>query len=118
VLIVFLILPVIVLVERGQGIGRAFQLVHADFGAAVARLATIVGLHIAFVLVEGLFSAILDPATSSGPGVTVASAILSAGFSAATGVVMSPLLLTAYADMRARHEPFSTAYLIPHPGSN
>nr|WP_221382827.1 sulfur globule family protein [Actinoplanes polyasparticus] len=118
VLIVFLILPVIVLVERGQGIGRAFQLVHASFGAAVARLATIVGLHIAFVLVESVLSAILNPAAGSGPGVTVASAILSAGFSAATGVVMSPLLLTAYADMRARHEPFSTAYLIPHPGSN
>ncbi|MCM4080808.1 hypothetical protein LXN57_24845 [Actinoplanes sp. TRM88002] len=118
VLIVFLILPVIVLVERGQGISRAFQLVHANFGAAVARLATMVGLHIAFVLVEGVFSAIVNPTTGSGPGFTVATAILSAGFSVATGVVMSPLLLTAYADMRARHEPFSTAYLIPHPGSS
>ncbi|MCO8272902.1 hypothetical protein M1L60_20105 [Actinoplanes sp. TRM 88003] len=118
VLIVFLILPVIVLVERGQGISRAFQLVHADFGPAAARLAVIVGMHIAFVIAEGIFSAVLNPTTAAGPGVTVATAVLSTAFSVATGVVMSPLLLTAYADMRARREPFSTAYLIPHPGTN
>jgi hypothetical protein len=119
VAVVFLILPVIVLLERGQGIGRAFRLVHADFGAAAARLAVIVGLHIAFVLAEGVFSAILAPSSAAaGPGLTVASSVFSVAFSVVTGIVMSPLLLTAYADMRARHEPFSTAYLAPHPGSD
>ena len=39
--------------------------------------------------------------------------MVSAVFSVATGVVSPALLLTTYADMRARLEPFSTAYLMP-----
>ena len=41
-----------------------------------------------------------------------ASELVSAVFSVASSVILAPMLLTAYADMRARHEPFSTAYLV------
>ncbi|MGK5681082.1 hypothetical protein [Actinoplanes sp. URMC 104] len=113
---VFITLPAIILLERGRGIGRAFQLFHADFGPALARAATTVGLYAAFALAETVFSTILDPRGDAGTAVSVFLAFVSAAFSIATGVVISPLVLTAYADMRARHEPFSTAYLAPHPG--
>ncbi len=116
--IVFLILPPIILLERGAGVGRAFRLFHADFGASVARIATVVGVYLGFIVIEAIFTAILSPTTGAVTALSVAGAVLSAMFSVATGVVVSPLILTAYADMRARHEPFSTAYLVPHPGTN
>ncbi|WP_250035609.1 hypothetical protein [Paractinoplanes maris] len=109
--IVLIILPPIILLERGKGIGRAFQLFHADFGASIARIATVGGLNIAFILVEGVFVGVLNPGADTSSPLGIASAVLSALFSVATGVVICPLILTAYADMRARHEPFSTAYL-------
>ncbi|WP_433828621.1 hypothetical protein ACQP2E_04575 [Actinoplanes sp. CA-015351] len=62
------------LVQRGAGIGRCFQLFHADFGASIARVATVYGI--------------------------------------ALGVVGTAFLVTTYADMRARRESFSTAYLM------
>ncbi|MBM2618887.1 hypothetical protein JIG36_25335 [Actinoplanes sp. LDG1-06] len=113
--LVFMILPPIILLERGQGISRAFQLFHADFGAALGRVATVLGLYIAFAVVEGIFSTALDPTGTAGTGVSLFLALVSTAFSIASGVVVSPLILTAYADMRARHEPFSTAYLAPQP---
>ena len=111
VLTVVLVLPVIILLERGQGIGRAFQLFHADFGAALARIVTIIALYFGFAVVEMIFSAVLAPTEDPSTAINVLMAIVSAAFSVATTVVVSPLLLTAYADMRARREPFSTAYL-------
>ncbi|MBL7260583.1 hypothetical protein [Paractinoplanes lichenicola] len=109
------ILTPIILLERGQGVGRAFQLFHADFGAALGRIATIFGFYIAFAFVEGIFTTAIDPSGTAGTGIALFTAVLSTGFSVASGVVISPLVLTAYADMRARHEPFSTAYLVPQP---
>ena len=107
-----LVLPVVVLLERGQGIGRAFQLFHADFGAALARIATIVGVYLGFAVVESIFSGMLGPAAVEGSVVvTIVLAVIGGAFSIAANLVVSPLLLTAYADMRARREPFSTAYL-------
>ncbi|MBG0569204.1 hypothetical protein I4J89_48155 [Actinoplanes sp. NEAU-A11] len=116
--LVMLVLPVIVLLERGNGIGRAFKLFHADFGAAIGRVATIVGIMLAFGLVETVLSSYLvTPSNLSDDGVDVGlaltAAVISAAFSIISSIVVSPLLLTAYADMRARHEPFSTAYLAP-----
>ncbi|WP_433375331.1 hypothetical protein ACQPZX_05730 [Actinoplanes sp. CA-142083] len=114
---VFSILPVVVLLERGNVIGRVFQLFHANFGAALGRIAVFLGLNVAFFLVESTFTNALFPGASSGDistGGTVASELVSALFSVASAVVLAPMLLTAYADMRARHEPFSTAYLA-HP---
>jgi hypothetical protein len=113
------VLPVIILLERGQGIGRAFQLFHADFGAAIGRVATIIGISVAFGIVDGFLSTGLTAGGAIGDGVgvglAVIAAIISGVISIASSIVSSPLLLTAYADMRARHEPFSTAYLVPAP---
>ena len=111
VVAVLMILPPLILLERGQGIGRAFQLFHADFGAALGRAATIVGLYFAFSLVSTSFSGALNSGGEPNVGMGIVAAIIGAGLSIATFVVISPLLLTAYADMRARREPFSTAYL-------
>ncbi|MDY7085612.1 MAG: hypothetical protein SYR96_10940 [Actinomycetota bacterium] len=113
--VVLMVLTPIVLLERGQGIGRAFQLFHADFGAALARVATVFGFYIAFAVVEGIFTAAVDPTARASTGVALFLAFVSTGFSVAAGVVISPMVLTAYADMRARREPFSTAYLAPQP---
>ena len=113
--LVLMTLTPIVLLERGQGIGRAFQLFHADFGAALGRVATVFGFYIAFAVVEGIFTTVVDPLGTAGAGIALVQAFMSAGFSVASGVVLSPMILTAYADMRARREPFSTAYLVPQP---
>ncbi|MFI5492078.1 hypothetical protein [Actinoplanes sp. NPDC051859] len=117
VALVLSVLPVVVLLERGKGIGRTFELFHADFGAAIGRVATAGGIMLAFTLANGALSLVILGADDLGgdvtPGAAVAAAIVSTAFSIISNVVVSPLLLTAYADMRARHEPFSTAYLRP-----
>ncbi|MBU2670517.1 hypothetical protein KOI35_44155 [Actinoplanes bogorensis] len=115
VALVIMILPPIILLERGEGISRAFRLFHANFGAALGRAATIIGLYIAIALVESFFSSAVNPTGSSGVAVNVFLGLVSTAFTIATSIVISPLILTAYADMRARHEPFSTAYLVPQP---
>lgn len=110
------VLPVIVLLERGTGIGRAFQLFHADFGAAIGRVATIIAIMLAVTLVDSVFSGLILSAADGevSIGAAVVASVLSTIFSIILSIVASPLLLTAYADMRARHEPFSTAYLAPN----
>jgi hypothetical protein len=116
--LVLSVLPVIVLLERGNGIGRAFQLFHADFGSAIGRIATVIGIMLAVALIDNVFTSAfvntgnLD-ADGIGIGIAVVVALISAALSIVQTIVVSPLLLTAYADMRARHEPFSTAYLMP-----
>ena len=115
VALVVMVLPPIILLERGEGISRAFRLFHANFGASLGRAATVVGLYIAFGLVESFFTSALNPTGNAGAVATVFVGLVSTAFSIGTGVVISPLILTAYADMRARHEPFSTAYLVPQP---
>jgi hypothetical protein len=46
VALVMATLPAIVLLERGKGIGRAFELFHAKFGDSLARVATIAGIYL------------------------------------------------------------------------
>ncbi|GII26305.1 hypothetical protein [Planosporangium mesophilum] len=115
---VFLVLPAVVLFERGGVIARCFKLFHADAGAALARVATIVGLGIAASLVAVVFGAILNAVGAASPGVTgplVATTVISTLFgivvNAALGVVTAPLTLTTYADERARREPLHTGVL-------
>jgi hypothetical protein len=112
------VLPLVVLLERGKGIGRCFELFHADFGASIARVATIGGLGFGFALAEFAFSSIITAAAgpiganaAPSPFLVTISAVVSALFSLAGALFFGPMLLTAYADMRARREPFSTAYL-------
>jgi len=111
-------LPVVVQLERGNGIGRCFQLFHAKLGVSVSRIATIIGLSMAAALLLGLLSTIVDvtvggsfntPNTTA----TVINTVLQGGYYFVSYLVLAPLLVTAYADMRARYEPFTTANLVP-----
>jgi hypothetical protein len=120
VILALYVLPAVVLLERGNGIGRTFELFHANFGAAIARVATIVGVTLAFALVEGAFSTVISGGSLFSDGnvgtvAAVADGVVSVTLSIISSIVVTPLLLTAYADMRARREPFSTAYLVPQP---
>ncbi|MEV4345068.1 hypothetical protein AB0J83_11375 [Actinoplanes sp. NPDC049596] len=103
---VMTILPVIVLVERGGVLKRAFALFHGDLGSSVARVATLAALQTVVGVAANLGSILvfIDPTG-------VSAGLLSVVFSIATGVLVTPFLLTTYADMRARVEPFSTADL-------
>jgi hypothetical protein len=112
-------LPVVVLLERGNAIDRVFRLFHADFGASLGRIATMFGLQLAISIVGSQISSLIaTPISSSGSATTavvIVSQAISGVFSLASTVVFAPMLLTAYADMRARREPFSTAYLVTTP---
>ena len=114
---VFTILPAVVQLERGNAIARSFQLFHADLGSAVGRAVTIGGLSlaasVAMVAVTALAGVVLQGATLG-----IVNAILQALYYVVSGLVLTPLIVTMYADLRARREPFSTAYLVdPAPGS-
>ncbi|MEU4694290.1 hypothetical protein [Actinoplanes sp. NPDC023714] len=104
------VLPVVVTVERGVGIGRCFQLLHADFGLSLGRIATIFGIALGAALALGVVSVVMQAALGPFAG-SVVQVILNGVFSVAFGVVGAPFLLTTYADMRSRLEPFSTAHL-------
>ena len=111
------VLPMVVLLERGAGIGRCFQLFHAALGVSVGRIATMIGLSSVAGLLLALVSTVIDvtiggsfeaPSTSA----TVINTVLQTGFSFVSYLVMAPMLVTTYADMRARREPFTTASLV------
>jgi hypothetical protein len=109
---VFLVLPVVVAVERTNAIGRCFRLFHRDLGSAVARTATILGILLAASLVGGVIGSVFEAAARTGAGGTagivtgsVVSTLVTALISGAVAVLVAPLTLTAYADLRARVEP-------------
>jgi hypothetical protein len=110
VLVVLAVLPVVVTIERGAGIGRCFQLFHADFGSSLARVVTVYGIAIAAALALGVVRIVVQAGAGAFAG-SVTEVLLNGLFSIAFGVVGLPFLVTTYADMRARREPFSTAYL-------
>ena len=107
------VLPAVVLLERGVGVGRCFKLFHGNLGDSVGRVATIGALGLGASVVENLVNSAITVGDPSSTVLVVISAVVTAGFSVATGIVSPALLLTTYADMRARLEPFSTAYLVP-----
>jgi hypothetical protein len=116
-ILVLSVLPVIILLERGNGIGRAFQLFHADFGSAIGRIATVIGIMLVVAVIDNVFSSALITtgglnSDDIGIGIAIVAAVITTAFSIIQTIVVSPMILTAYADMRARHEPFSTAYLV------
>lgn len=115
---VLTILPAVVLLERGNGIGRCFQLFHASVGVAVSRVATYIGLSLAAGLLLTVLTTVIDAAVGGSVAApsstaTVINTVLQTGYYVVVYVVLTPLLVTAYADMRARYEPFTTAYLVP-----
>ncbi|MER7282336.1 hypothetical protein ABT369_48685 [Dactylosporangium sp. NPDC000244] len=131
---IFLILPAVVTFERGgSAISRCFQLVHRDFGSAVARIASIIGLSVLvgivsyFVgrIIELAMGAAVTPDSRTGTGVVLTSSLMAALVVSRlvttlleSGVKMltDVLTVTAYADMRARNEPLSTAALAAEVG--
>jgi hypothetical protein len=115
---VFAVLPVVVAVERTGAIGRCFSLFHRDLGTSVGRIATVFGLTIAASIAGGGIGSILDSAArAASPGQTgiitgsVFSTLLSAVIGAALAILTAPLTLVAYADMRARVEPVTSAVI-------
>lgn len=115
---VIVILPAVVIFERTNAVGRCFRLFHADLGAAAARAATIVGLAIGAASVAGVLSMIVNAAASSlidGDAAIVVGSVISTGLgvlaAAAVAILAAPLILTAYADLRARYEPLTTEVL-------
>jgi hypothetical protein len=114
---VVMILPTVVLLERGGALGRCFRLFHARLGDALARLFTMIGVGMVISFAGQVFIGILGTPFDlvSGDGISWAATFsLSAAVLVLYGfaeVVLAPMNVTAYADMRARHEPFSTAYL-------
>jgi hypothetical protein len=123
---VFTILSPIVVFERGNAISRCFQLFHNDFGSAAARVLTIAAVSIGAAVIFGAMSTIGTAAVGAGspltPALDASSASLTAGaiiggvFDLAaylvSGVIVAPLVVATYADLRARHEPFTTSHLI------
>ncbi|MFI7541620.1 hypothetical protein [Actinoplanes sp. NPDC049599] len=112
------VLPVVVLLERGNGIGRCFQLFHASIGVSVSRIATIFGLSLAGGLLLTLVTTVVDVTiggsfNTPNSAATVVNTVLQSAYYVVAYLVVAPLLVTAYADMRARREPFGTASLLP-----
>ena len=112
---VLAVLPVVVTLERGVGVGRCFQLFHANFGVSAARVGTLFGLGLAALLVTSVVIVAADQA--GGAAGLAVEAVLNWLYAVAVGVLGVPLLVLTYADMRSRHEPFSTAYLMPAPAA-
>jgi hypothetical protein len=109
-----MVLPVVATLERGSGIGRSFALFHADLGTSVARVATMFGVSLGSLGVSAVIGAVLK-AVVADPAATIGATLLSGVTGLLLGIILVPLLVTTYADMRARREPFSTAYLAPAP---
>jgi hypothetical protein len=115
---VLLVLSPVVALERGNAIGRCFKLFHGDFGASLARAATIIGIVFGVSLVGGVIGVIATlaaPPSTASTGALIAAAAVSSGVSVVIGgavrLLADPLTVAAYADMRARIEPLSTAVL-------
>jgi hypothetical protein len=115
---VFTVLPAVVLFERGDVISRCFRLFHTDLAASVLRAGTIMAIGLAAVIVSSIIDAIVRGvarAVSAGTTgavlgtalVTVFDVLIAAGF----GVLLGPLILTTYADLRARREPLNSQAL-------
>jgi hypothetical protein len=131
---VFTLLPVVVTFERGgSAISRCFKLFHQDLGASISRIATILGIGIGVGAVAYVINMIIevsagqpmfDPEASSPFAkvdtgymtAVVIGTVVAEMIGRAAGVLTAPLSLTAYADLRARVEPLTTATLADEAG--
>jgi hypothetical protein len=116
--LVFLLLPPVVAFERAGVFERCFQLFHGDLGAALARILTIGGLTVVAAIVAMIVESAVglsptDTAGTAGEVVlqAVGSLAVSAAVGAVAGVLIAPMAVVAYADLRARREPVSTPQL-------
>jgi hypothetical protein len=111
---VFIVLPVVVAAERTGAVGRCFTLFHRNLGVSAGRIATILGLTLAGGLIGAVFTGVIEAAGRNvGSGDTgtivgvVVSTLVTSVLGGALAILVAPLTLTAYADMRARTEPFN-----------
>lgn len=129
-LAVFTVLPGVVAFERTNAVSRCFRLFHGNFGVALGRIATIVGISIGAGIVASIFAQVVgaggggfgvSPAatTESTGAIVIASAIsavIGAVLDRGVAILTGPMTLTAYADMRARVEPLTTPTLLQELG--
>jgi hypothetical protein len=112
----FLLIPAVVAFERVNAVDRCVRLSLRAFPAALARLVTVAALlavsGIGAVLVVVLLNQ-TRPGSAAEPAGAVLVLAVDAVLGGAVAVLANPLLLTAYADVRARAEPFTTAMLVP-----
>jgi hypothetical protein len=117
VMAVLLVLPAVILFERGTGIGRCFQLFHADLGGAIARVATVAGVSFGVAMVlqmmQGLLSSLVNPGVPAGftPSTIAISVVGTLISQVVSGLLLTPMTMLTYADLRARTEMFNAADL-------
>jgi hypothetical protein len=124
VLAVFTILPAVVTFERTNAISRCFRLFNGSLGLAVGRIAAVIGIGIGAgiagsTLVNGIGAAGASTgfAPTASLAATVVAQLIGAVVARGAAVLTGPLTLTAYADLRARIEPLTTADLLAELGT-
>jgi hypothetical protein len=115
---VFTVLAPVVALERGNAISRCFKLFHGDLAVSIGRIATIGGIGIGAAVVAAavdfIGDAVVRPESASTAAVVAATVFATAVSVFLTGgirILTDPLTVAAYADMRARVEPLSSAVL-------
>jgi hypothetical protein len=114
---VLMLLQAVVMFERGNAIARCFQLFHHDIGAAAGRIATAWGISLAIGMILSFASFFFQAIGAAGPAATpnlvggVVSVFLNLILSLATVVLVQPMLVLAYADLRARREGLTAGQL-------
>ncbi|GIJ43879.1 hypothetical protein Val02_07650 [Virgisporangium aliadipatigenens] len=115
VLTVLSILPAVVAFERGGALVRCFRLFHHRTDVAASRLIIAGLVGVGFAMAGEALSRFGDGLGLLGSMVEVpglAGGAITAGLvSAVGGVLTAPLLLTAYADIRAHAEPLTSSTL-------
>ncbi len=104
--VVFTLLPAVVAFERREIIGRCFRLFHAKFDVALGRILTVIAMYVVAGTAGGLLSGALTASTvGSTTAVLVASAlagvVVEVVLTAAAMIIIVPLLVGAYAYLRA-----------------
>jgi hypothetical protein len=110
------VLAAVVTFERDGIIGRCFRLFNADLGSSLARVLTIAAVWLVTSVVTGVPGLVLQPSADTSTGLLVAMAIVAALIQVAAqvviGVITAPMIVTTYADMRARIEHLTTPMLV------
>ena len=115
-IVVLILLAPVVAIERRQGIGRCFDLFHTARRTALGRNGTILAIMLAVATLGwGLQMAITAAVGSNqgdpGAGSTVRALAADSLTTAVVGILTGPLAVTAYASLRTKREPISTADL-------
>ncbi len=110
------VLAAVVTFERGGLIARCFRLFNGSLGTAIPRVLVIGAVWVAASMITSMPGVLFAPGADTSTGVLVAGAIAATVIQlvgqVAIGIVTAPMVVTAYADMRARIEPVSTSMLV------